>query len=367
MIDVDFSKIPEQKLGTLPILILEDSKSDCYCTINNDYVRIIQQIHSSTFNLNYRNLYKQLGYRGFKKYLYEYLKKNNIRIIYFSDMPISELDLNFIEWLRKDYFIFTYFGDVPEYFDNNYRYLAQVLDLVLVDDYYDKFAFKLYGIESLLLAAVFDAQIYAPLGIENKKYDVSFVGRMDRVGRKESIAFLKQNGIKVEVFGWGSKNGVVDKKEMIEIFNNSKINLNFTGISEVFKNRIESRIKQLKGHCQEIALTKSFVLTENSPVIHRIFEIGTEIDVFYDKNDLLEKVNFYLKNEEKRKQMSQKAYQRALRDYDAHNAWEKFLQLIYYRARNKKYLKADVTIDGHFLELICLGRIKYILYFSLNI
>lgn len=329
MIDVDFSKIEEQEFGTLPILILEDSNVDCYCTIDKDYASIIQQIHGPTFNLDYRTIYKQLGCRGFKKYLYEYLEKNNIRIIYFRNMPVSEMDLNFIERLRKDYFIFNYFGDVPEHFHNSYRYLSQALDLILVDDYYDKFEFMIYGIESLLLPAAMDAQVYVPLGIGNKKYDVSFVGRLDRVGRKEFIAFLKQNGIKVEVFGWGSKNGVVDKKEMIEIFNNSKINLNFSGISEVFKNKIESRIKQLKGHCQEIALTKSFVLTEYSLIINRIFEIGSEIDVFYDKNDLLEKVNLYLKNEEKRKQMAQNAYERALKDYDSRRLWKRLLQLIY--------------------------------------
>lgn len=363
MIDVDFSKIGEQKLGTMPILILKDFNANYYCTINNDYARTIHQVHSPTFSLDYRALYSQLGCLGFKEYLIEYLKKNNILIIYFRDVPSSEIELSFIEELRKDYYIFCYLGDILEHFDSYYCYWGQVLDLVLVDDYYDKFLFKQYGEESLVLPPAYDAEMYAPIGIENKKYDVSFVGRMDRVGRKEFIDFLEENGIKVEVFGWGSKNGVVGKKEMIEIFNNSKINLNFTGPSNIFKNKIQSRVKQIKGHCQEIALTKSFVLTEVSPVIHRLFEIGSEIDVFYDKHDLLDKVNFYLKNDEQRKQMAEKAYRRSLRDLGACGVWERLLQLIYHRAKNKKYRSTDLIIDRGFSKSVCLSRIRYSIFF----
>lgn len=364
MIDIDFSKIEEQKLGGLPLLILEDSHADCYCTINKDYARILQQIHSPTFNLNYQTLYRQLGPRGFKKYLTEFIKKNDIRILYFRDLSSAELDLNFIEDLRTTCFIFTYFGDILEHFNTNYRYWAQVVDVIFVDDYYDKFPFSVYGKEGLFLPPAFDSRVYVPQEIKNKKYDVSFVGRMDRVGRKEFIAFLKRHGIAIEVFGWGSPNGVVDKKEMIAIFNNSKINLNFTGISEIFKNRVESRVKQLKGHCQEIALTKSFVLTEDSPGIHRMFAIGSEVDTFHDENDLLRKIQFYLKNDGQRKEMAEKAYHRAIQEYEIVRVWERILQLVYFRAKNKEYRAMAVVSDGQFRNAVCLGRSRYFLSFT---
>jgi hypothetical protein len=150
---------------------------------------------------------------------------------------------------------------------------------------------------------------------------------------------------------------------MIEIFNNSRINLNFTGPSKIFEKKIESKLRQIKGHCQEVALTRSFVLTENSAIIHRLFKIGSEVDTFYDENELLEKINFYLKHNEKRKQMADQAYQRALRDYDIFRVWKTILQLIYYKEKNKKYRNADIIVEGNFLKAVCLGRVKYILYF----
>ncbi len=364
MIDIDFEDVKHLKVNDVPFLILENPHVRNYCTVTGDWIAAIRDVHENLHVLDYRDLFRALGQRGLEDYLKEYIRKHEIKIIYILELFLCEFSLEFIEELRNSCFIFSFFGDVFEHFENRYRYLAQALDLVFVDDYYDKFKFKTYGIDSLLMVSSHDVNVYRDFGKDKKKdIDISFVGRMDRIGRKEYIDVLTRHGFKVEVYGAGSQNGLVSREKMIEILNSSKINLNFTGISCVVENKVESRIKQLKGRCQEVALTNSFVLSQDAPCMERLFHIGSEIDVFYNEDELLRKVNFYLENDEIRERMARKVYARAKEDYDSRKVWKKLLQLIYKKAQDKRLMRRPVFLSGFFSSAVDDSRIRYFFSF----
>ena len=67
-------------------------------------------------------------------------------------------------------------------------------------------------------------------------------------------------------------------------------------------------------------------MCEYSTEIQKLFEIGSEIDIFYNKEELLPKIEYcYLKNEAEREEIAFKGFERAMRDYDEVNVWKKFM------------------------------------------
>jgi spore maturation protein CgeB len=65
----------------------------------------------------------------------------------------------------------------------------------------------------------------------------------------------------------------------------------------------------------ELPACKGFMLHVDNPEIRQLYDVGQEIDVFSTADDLCEKIRFYLKNESKRLQMIEKAYQRCVPAY----------------------------------------------------
>ena len=67
----------------------------------------------------------------------------------------------------------------------------------------------------------------------------------------------------------------------------------------------------------DAAMTRSFCLSEYAPSLCVAFEIGKDMEVFYNKEDLLKKVRYYLENEDIRIQMANNAYEKIVNSYDA--------------------------------------------------
>ena len=92
---------------------------------------------------------------------------------------------------------------------------------------------------------------------------------------------------------------------MNKIFYLSKINLNITLSS------IESGIPQ---RILDIMGCGGFVLTNYQPELDDFFEIGKEIEVFHNIDELKEKCKFYLTHEKERLTIAINGYKK-IRDY----------------------------------------------------
>lgn len=131
-----------------------------------------------------------------------------------------------------------------------------------------------------------------------KKYDVVFVGQ--NFGNREMyIKFLRDNQVNVHAFGMGWPDGRLTQSEMIRVFNESKIILNF---SSSYNN---PELKYVKGRMFEIPACGSMLLTENCEDLDNFFNVGEHIDMFSTREELLEKVQFYLENENERVRVSE--------------------------------------------------------------
>ncbi|MDI6785870.1 MAG: glycosyltransferase [bacterium] len=153
------------------------------------------------------------------------------------------------------------------------------------------------------------------------KYDVSFVGQ-PHGDRPKIIKNLIKYRINVECFGFGWPKGRVSTYEMIKIFNQSKINLNLSNASR-------GQINQIKGRDFEIPGCGSFMITGFNEALKEFFEIGKEVVVYTDIEDLIEKIRYFLKNDEERERIKEEGYRRVLKEHTYENRFEKIFEAIF--------------------------------------
>jgi spore maturation protein CgeB len=124
--------------------------------------------------------------------------------------------------------------------------------------------------------------------------------------RAEYIRFLKENGINVKWFGPHSDLGSIDENKTLDVINRSKIVLNFSRSSQGDSTQMKVRLFESTG-------CGAFTLTEETDYLDQYFEIDKEIATFKlgSKENLLDKVLFYLKDQNRRETIANNGYQRA--------------------------------------------------------
>ena len=240
-----------------------------------------------------------------------------------------QLSVEFYAALREKTRVVFWFADDPLYFESYNRYYAQAADAVITSDYLAVAAYARLEIPAQVCQDELTASNkYFPVKIE-KDIDVCFIGDMRKRGRREYIDFLRDAGIKVEVYGQGSPNGYLPAKKISEYLCRSRINLNFSQVGAPdWKNDDEpllNRVRQNTGRPREVAAAGAFCLTEYSPALETMLTPGKELDFFRDKEELLAKVKFYLANPEKREAMAAAAHAHAARSYRAETFVENLL------------------------------------------
>ena len=206
--------------------------------------------------------------------------------------------------------------------------------------------------------------IYKPQELP-KIYNVTFVGQ-PHGNRKKIIEELGKAGIEVKCWGKGWPNGRISQEEMIQIFSQSKINLNLTKCSDIinwktplkiFFRRVGGEVKfdlpnrwwgnlksilgrrreQIKGRNFEIPGCGGFLLTSYADNLEDYYEIGKEIVAYNDTNDLINKIRYYLEHQEERESIAQAGYQRTLRDHTYEKRFNEIFNSIGLKTMNKNY------------------------------
>ena len=145
--------------------------------------------------------------------------------------------------------------------------------------------------------------------------DVSAIGAFEPE-RAESCLYLAQHGIKVHVWGglwqsWVNKhpnlivhNQYLFGEQYAKGISATKVNLNF--LRKINRDEVTSR-------SVEIPACGGFMITERTKRHADFFEEGKEAEFFGTNEELLKKVEFYLKNDSLRSQIARAGYDRCLR------------------------------------------------------
>lgn len=233
--------------------------------------------------------------------------------------------------------VFLILQDEDSDFENYSRYYVLFADysLILHKTYISRHLNE--GNKNVFYSSGIDTSFFKNLNIE-KKYDVSFIGcpKTKATGRYELIKFLKDNGVKIKIFGWGWDKypefkdiygGVLDSDKMVEVVNQSKIHLNPT------RNGY-GKCTDIKAKIFEAGACKTFVLTEYFEDYKNLFKQGKELVMFKDKEELLKQVNYYLKHEDEREKIAENAYNKILNVYGLDVELDKIFKEIH--NKNKK-------------------------------
>ena len=355
------------KMPNLNVLVLSHFNEGN--RIFEDYCNGIKAHSGNYYFVDYIHLYSIEGKGRSEKQIQKFVIDKNIDCIFFIWWSCDlTFDLQFIEKLSSLATIVMNYFDTEYFFEGVDRYYAQLADLVILPDCLSRYQYRQLDINALTTFSLYDKDFYSKNDGIGKSIDVSFVGNLKQSNRKAYIDYLKTNGIAVETFGVGSDNGFVSNQEMVEVFNKSKINLSFTMTSDrrnyvINPPAISERVKQSKGRPSEIALSGGFILSENAPGIEEMYSIGQQMDVFKTKEDLLEKIRYYLANEQKREEISAAGYQRALNDYDAISGFKKVFSKIEELGRS---CNKTLYMDREFIDNFVAYRFFYIFQFLLN-
>jgi spore maturation protein CgeB len=169
-----------------------------------------------------------------------------------------------------------------------------------------------------------------------KKYDVTFVGGW-HPHRAWLISWIEKSGVKVESWGHRWKNGPIVQEEMVDVINQSRINLNLQNETSwdlryllSSPRALQSTLKSKKQFAPvnlrtfEINSCGGFQLLPYMEGLEKRYDIGNELELFYTPEQLVERVHYYLEHADEREDISQRGYLRTLND---HTMWERFAEL----------------------------------------
>lgn len=306
------------------ILTYEYRPEKAVCPIGTTYQVAIQRENPQTWIFVYRELYMEHGKTGFERFVLNFIEEHSINVLMYAMDTDFEIGIDLLARLRKHCFVVLLSGDECHYFDVHIKCVAQAVDMALTHSYLYQANYEEMGIPARYAPPGFDPSVYFPMADVNKDIDVSFVGYVgNRQQRKEYLEYLQEHGIDVRAWGQGTANGFVSVENKREIYNRSKINLDFTGLTAhtilTLGEPIQQRMRHPKGRCVEIAMARTFVLSESAPGMEGYMSPGRELATFTDKEDLLDKVKYYLAHPEEREKIALAGYHRVIRDNEVHH------------------------------------------------
>lgn len=207
------------------------------------------------------------------------------------------------------------------------RFWATHFDFFTTPDVYGEMKYREIGLHNAIYFPFgCNEQIFHKMDVP-KKYDVSFVGGWHPY-REWLIKRIRKAGINVAVAGYRWPKGEIDQTGMVKLFNESRINLNLSNSAswdlrylastpKGLINRLRSKknIEQMKARIFEVNGCGAFQLSYFVEGLANCYDIDSEIGVYADSDDLIEKIKFYLAQDKLRESIALAAYKRTLKDH----------------------------------------------------
>jgi len=242
-------------------------------------------------------------------------------IVFFVLMN-NEIDIATLDKLYKKYITINWFCDDEWRFETFSKDIANHFHYCITMDKYSIKKYKEIGQKKVILSHWGIFEYIENLDLDNVKYnyDISFIGSKNRI-REWYVNSLKKKGISVRCFGSGWEVGKVSFENLREIFMTSKINLNISNsassdyrflLSSPFNFlsffKSNKKMEQIKARNFEILSFGGFELTNYVIGLEDYFEIGKDIAVYTNINDIYLQIQYFLENDSLRKNISKNGY-----------------------------------------------------------
>jgi spore maturation protein CgeB len=279
----------------------------------NNFFRTLERIVPTLVEFDFMTILQDSGKEEMNRALLRIADQEAPDLIFFC-LFTDEIHPETISTLTKKYITYNWFCDDHWRFSNFSKYFAPHFSFVSTTDREALPKYEGIGYRNALLTQwacnEFD---YVFLPDVEKAYPVSFVGQ-PHGNRRRLIRYLARNRIDVAAFGNGWDRGRVSQEDMIRIFNASLINLNLSNsswnIRTIFRNQ-----QQIKGRNFEIPGCGGFLLTNYVQNLGEYFSLDNEVVCFSGKQDMLEKIRYYLTHDEERERIARAGYERTRREH----------------------------------------------------
>tara|TARA_B100001057_G_C22816198_1_gene937530 strand:+ start:59 stop:1246 length:1188 start_codon:yes stop_codon:yes gene_type:complete len=194
---------------------------------------------------------------------------------------------------------------------------AQQCDFVFSSEPISVLKFKELGIESFFVPIEGDGKLFKDRGL-NKIYEVLHFGR-DKTIRSDYIDYLEKNGIKVKcVSPYDEESNTMEK--LAKLISQSKIVLNFAESANGNRSfnhlRIFKKFYQTKGRIQMAGISNVLCISEYCASSELLYN-QKELPFFKSKEECLEKIQFFLSNDNALKTATEKFYLKNLEFEDS--------------------------------------------------
>jgi len=280
----------------------------CNCYSSNDFYNWelgLSNIFQSVSSYDYFRAFVHEGIESVNQKIIHLVKTENPKYVLWPSMSFEIFESTFDTIKKHGSIVIGFFFDDKCRFETFSKFYLPHMDYIFTEapEKYQEYRVKVNNLINTL------SESYC-IKHNIKKYikDVSFIGA-NIADRSSYISAFKQVGIKVDTYGKGWAEGYIDSKRMMDLFNQSKINLNFTKTYDNSKN------SQLKLRVFEICLCGGFLLTEYLPGIEDYFELDKDIVCFQSKEEAIEKIKYYIQNDREREKIANAGWKKAKNNY----------------------------------------------------
>lgn len=273
-----------------------------------------------------REHYFKYGKESLNDYFLKLVEKERPDYVFLTTI-YDEFDISTFEKVRSlcpHTKLINFFSDDEWRFENYSKYLAPYLDrcITTYPPAYER-ARKLGLTNFSLMIYACNTQVYRKISTP-KLYEVSFIGQ-PTPERESHIAYLIKKGIDVALWGKGwtelSTFSMYKKhyrgiaKDIVQVINQSKIALTF------LMDDLNEGV-QIKGRIAEVAGCGTFQIITDNPHTQTMLQKNKEAAYFRSKQDLVSKVQYYLKHESKREKIAHASYKKITSKY----TWDSYFK-----------------------------------------
>jgi hypothetical protein len=242
------------------------------------------------------------------------------------ELVISE-SLRIMKTIKPDVVLILYHNDNPFLGLTNRikmrHYLASIpfADVTLVYRPSNLEDARRYGARYVeLFLPYYVSYLHKPIRPSSSKesFDVIYIGHYEADGREKLLDYLVQNGVRIRIFGTGwektrKKYSWLDRMDIRRVsnFEYSRL-LCASQIALVF---LSSRHRDVyTRRCFEITACGTLMMAPRTHELEQLFTDGKEAIYYDSKEDLLEKIHYYLMNNDDRYMISQAGRHRCVND-----------------------------------------------------
>lgn len=261
---------------------------------------------------DYATEVQQRGSAGMSDRLEEIVRKEKPDVLFYTpgNLPVNILSesLQSITGLT-DTQTLIWMDERDHGCDTDVRLLAPYADYIIStsQENFSKYRDAGFGPKIILSQWAFNQFTYQ-IDMLQKNRDISFIGSA-RGNRSNMIDKIRQSGLSVDVFGDGwSEYSFIPFYDMVRIFGQSKINLDFCGANVVSTGQIGRRVFEVTG-------CGGFLIAYPATNLAKYYEPGKEVVIASSIEELIDKCKYYLANQQERENIALCGYRRTITEH----------------------------------------------------